>query len=531
MSKNLVLTVSVGELYNQISEINSHLMESYAEKIGADFLNIQEENPKYISQKWQKFQIFDLLLKYDRILFLDCDIIVRDDTPNIFNIVPHTKLGMFNEGRFSSRGVFIENASSYYEEPLKNEWEGNYYNSGVMVISKCHRNLFKLPTKGPDESPSDQAYINLRILNDGIEMFDLDWKYNRMAIMDKFLGINRLDSYLVHYAGAPSELIIPTMLQDLSKWENDHPNYEYKQNILVRVSAGMGDQLCSEPVIRYMRDYVYPEANLMVVTHHPRLFQHLKIPVYDYKTWNGINDALLILDTCPDDKTSKHDLSHAMFYPVDFSALSTIKRTIPNKHKQIKLGIEFNDIQYIKSLISDNFKEEKPLIAIHAGKWWPSKTFPIKWWEEIINGLDNDFNIILVGKTLSDQQGYLNITPPPRCLDLRDRITLGEYLTVISLCDITLTNDSSPTHVAGAFDNWIVVIATCKQPDHILPWRNLSQYYKTKALYKKLLIEDLETRHTEFNTNTVDQIPEGRSILDYIPEPEDVIREIKEIEL
>ena len=89
-----------------------------------------------------------------------------------------------------------------------------------------------------------------------------------------------------------------------------------------------------------------------------------------------------------------------------------------------------------------------------------------------------------------------------------------------------VTNDSSPLHIAGAFDNWIVVIPTCKHPDHILPYRNGTQYYKTKALYKKLLLDDLEVRHTEFHADTIDKIPEGHNLYEYLPDPDDVVNEV-----
>jgi ADP-heptose:LPS heptosyltransferase len=99
-------------------------------------------------------------------------------------------------------------------------------------------------------------------------------------------------------------------------------------------------------------------------------------------------------------------------------------------------------------------------------------------------------------------------------------------MSLISLSKVLVTNDSSPLHIAGAFDNWIVVMPTCKHPDHILPFRNSSQYYKTSAMYKKLLLDDLEIRHTEFTTDTIDKIPTGKTLYDYLPEPEEVIKEV-----
>jgi lipopolysaccharide biosynthesis glycosyltransferase len=522
---NLVLTISIGDYYKNISSYTLPFIRAYAKKVNADFLNIDEFDKHYITQKWNKFHIHELLNQYKRILYLDIDLIIRDDCPNLFDIVPETKLGMFDEGKYTPRYEFLEQASEYYKEPLK-KWNGKFYNSGVMVISRKHKSIFKLP-KGYDFVETDQPYINLRILNDKIEMFDLDFRFNRMDILDKHCGISRLDSYIVHYAGAPKEMIFDVLTKDIEQWRMDHPKYEYKRNILISVSAGMGDQLCSEPAIRFTQK-LYPDTNIFVVTHFPRLFEHLSVPVYNYDEWKGINDALITMHTCPDDDHSEHKLSHVLFHPTDFASMSMVKRTIPNIDKTIKLKLSVDDVSYVISLLQ-NKNPKKPTIIVHAGKWWPSKTLPLEWWQEIVNKLSEKITVVLIGKSIDEKQGYLPIELPEDGIDLRDLTTLGELLSLISLSKCLLTNDSSPLHIAGAFDNWIVTIPTSKHPDHILPFRNSTQYYKTKALYKKLLLDDLEIRHTEFHTNTIDTIPEGKTLYDYIPDVDTVVKEVFEI--
>ena len=165
-SDYLVLTISIGDHYKKVSELSLPSIKAYAKKIGADFLNIDEFNAYYITQKWNKFHIHELLNKYRRIIYLDIDVLVREDTPNLFEIVPENNLGMFNEGRYTPRYEYLEQASEYYGEPLK-PWNGPFYNSGVMVISRIHKPIFKLP-KGINFVETDQPYINLRILNDNV---------------------------------------------------------------------------------------------------------------------------------------------------------------------------------------------------------------------------------------------------------------------------------------------------------------------------------------------------------------------------
>lgn len=525
-SKNLVLTISIGDYYQEVSKLTLPSLQAYAEKIGADFLNITEFNKYYITQKWNKFHIHELLNKYNRIIYFDIDILIREDCPNLFDIVPSNKLGMFNEGRYAPRFEFLEQASEYYGEPIK-KWSGKFYNSGVMVISRIHKNIFRLP-KGQDFVETDQPYINLRIANDKVEMHDLDYKYNRMDLVDKFCGISRLDSYVVHYAGAPKDIQMSVMAKDIEQWKKDkEEGYKYKRNILISVTAGMGDQLCSEPAIRYTQK-LYPDANIYVVSHFPRLFEHLSCPVMNYDDWKGINDAIITMHTCPDDEQSEHKMSHVLFHPTDFASMSMIKRTIPHADKTIQLKLDAEDVSYVIDLFKDK-NPDKPTVLVHAGKWWPSKTLPLEWWQEIINKLSEKLTVVLIGKTIDDKQGYLPVEAPKDGYDLRDITTLGQMMALISLSRCLVTNDSSPVHIAGAFDNWIVTFPTCKHEDHILPYRNGTQSYKTKALRKGLLLDDLEVRHTEFKHDTIDLIPKGKTLYDYIPEVDTVVKEVFDI--
>ena len=115
-NENLVLTISVGDHYKKVASLSEPLMKNYAKKIKADFLNITEDTPEYITQKWLKFNIHNLLHTYKRILYVDTDILIREDAPNLFEVVPENKLGMFNEGRYVARYEFLEQASEYYGE-------------------------------------------------------------------------------------------------------------------------------------------------------------------------------------------------------------------------------------------------------------------------------------------------------------------------------------------------------------------------------------------------------------------------------
>ena len=105
---NLILTIAVGDAYQRMSALTHPAIKKYAEKIGADFQCITESDCS--TPHWAKFEIYNLLNKYERILYIDTDILVREDTPNLFEIVPQNELGMFNEILKKPGGL---NASPY----------------------------------------------------------------------------------------------------------------------------------------------------------------------------------------------------------------------------------------------------------------------------------------------------------------------------------------------------------------------------------------------------------------------------------
>lgn len=521
MNSNLVLTISIGEKHEKISELTLKTIENYAKKVNADFINLK--TAKSNGTDWEKTQVYDLFNKYKRIILFDIDLIIREDCPNLFEIVPEKELGAFNEGKYVFKSDDIKITARMYDENL-GDITSKYYNTGVLILSRKHKQLFKIPKYFKS---SFTSYFNMMLQKDKVEMFDLDLKMNRVHFMDKYCGISRLDSYIIHYYEAPDNLVFKLIKDDLDDWKKDSPDYKYDRNICIQVSAGMGDQLCSEPAIRYTQK-IYPDAKFHVVTHFPRIFDHLDANVYSYDEWKGLKDPVYMMYTCPDDDKSDHHLSHVLFHPCDFSSMSMIKRNIPHIDKTINLRLDPKDVRSVINMV-DNKKKEKPMVIVHAGKWWPSKTLPLEWWQEVVDKLSEKLTVGLIGKNLSEEQGYQEIDCPSDGYDFRDITTLGELIALISMTKVLVTNDSSPLHIAGAFDNWIVTIPTCKHPDHILPYRNGVQTYKTKTLYKRLLLDDLEIRHTEYHPDTIDKIPTGKTLYEYIPDVDDVVREVFEI--
>lgn len=219
--KTLVLTIAIGAYYERMGDITHPLMRAYAHRIGADFEFISKQKISQTTPHWEKFQIKEYLTRYERVLYLDTDIIVRGDCPNLFEIVPEDALGAFDESTYytDARGRMEVVAETYHEDISL--WDGRYFNTGVLVVSAPHAEVFVKPEKEVSNF-HEQTYLNMLFSKKRIPMYPLDFRFNRMHPMNVHTGEPRLASYIVHYAGytAPEpEMVYAYIKQDIERWK------------------------------------------------------------------------------------------------------------------------------------------------------------------------------------------------------------------------------------------------------------------------------------------------------------------------
>ncbi len=528
-NKKLVLTLSIGEEYEELSKITHPIIKKYADKIGADFHAISEQKISDTTPHWEKFQIYNLLNKYDRILYVDTDIIIRDDCPDLFEEVDMSLLGAFNEAQFTQRNPSFYKSCETYGINYEN-WNGEYYNTGVMVLSRIHKQLFKKPEL-EYMNFFEQGYINAVIHRDKIKTHNLSYKFNRVSALDVFTGEDRFASYIVHYAGAPNIGELTNLIKsDIARWEKDSPNYEYKKHIYICVQGGLGDQIDAEPAIRFLINNVYDGEDILIATHFPKIFSHLPAQIVnhdDIKSAIMPDTAYLSLDTLPDtEKPLWQFASQIMMHTTDFCSLSLMRRILPSMDKQIYLESNIEDFISVREILPEI--DINNSILVHPGRGWKSKTFPEGWWKEIIDGISKKgINTIIIGK---DEGGDIGVQlfeiEGDNIFDLRNRLNLGEFISIISQAKVLISSDSSPIHVAGAFDNYIIVIPSAKHPEHVLPFRNGSVWYKSAALYNKLTLDGFKHAPSEIYGTTADGVV--GDIMEYLPNAVDVIEKAEE---
>jgi hypothetical protein len=523
---NAVVTICIGSDYHKIGSVTHPLIKDYANKIGAEFIVIDKKEVSQEYPPYEKFQIYKLLNTYERILFLDTDLIIRRDCPDIFALVPQEKIGLFNEGTYIDRSAPIAEAAKQYNTPIP-KWCQEYYNTGVMVVSRVHKFLFKPPTLQVCNF-YEQSYLNLQILSNKTSVFPLSHDFNRMTVMDQVTGKSRLASYIVHYAGCPDQtFMIDLIKKDIKSWD-DSKDLKYPMNILFKVHGGLGDQVCAEPIIRHMVEGLYKDENMIIETWFPRLFDHISCKIVQMGAFKPDPDTpYYVMNSMvnPEHQAWLY-LSANLMHTTDFISCLNLRKILPNVDKEIKLQINKEDIQEVEEICG--LKSLQNFVLIHPGKGWKSKTFPTQYWSDIVKSLvDKGLKVAIIGKHVSDEQGTVDLDLPEGVLDLRNLLSLGGLMAAISQAPVLITNDSAPVHIAGAFDNVIILIPTCKHPDWVLPFRNGSNTYKSHALYKQLMADAYDSRPTNIVGETIDNLPGEYEA--YLPDVSQIVAKVSEV--
>jgi hypothetical protein len=528
-----IMTIVAGDKYHEIWERSRPFFEAYADKCGADLLVLENLPDHLPSPHWAKFSIHELLKKqYDRIAFIDADILIRPDSPNIFDVVPEDQFGIFNEGLFTPRSVCLYEVQKAYGIALP-KWNGkDYFNTGVMVVSREHRHIFKItgPIKDIRNSFGEQTYLNMRIMSSGVKVFHLHHNYNRMSILDKVTGLTRLASFFVHYAGEGYGPTIERMDRDIKKWAEDGPAFAYKMQIFIWSLGGLGDCICAEPTIRYVRNKLYPDADIDLFSDHHYIYHHIKGITFhkqaarldrEVDAFYGLETYHTHYDAYTDFKVDFAQHTPAMLlHSVDWTSINCINRQLPLDDRTIQLEYSEEDLNGVLK----HCTTPEELILIHPGRGWESKTFPVAWWQEVIDGISKaGIKVGLIGKEVSKEHGYVPVVCPQNGVDFRDKLTIPEMIALCDQSPVLISNDSAPVFIAGAADNYIILIPTCKHGDLLLPYRHGNQRYKAVTMGKKLIHDDMPVRSSDLTGWRANKIKEGHSIEEYIPDAQDVV--------
>lgn len=148
-SSRAVVTVAAGPNGEEILAISGARLAAYAARCDADFVVLRPPlNIRFpLAAKWHVAPVLDW---YERIAFIDADILVPPSAGNIFDAVPAGAFGIVDELRYVLRTWpgLITGYQRYREaQGLGRGWVPHYLNSGVYVADRQHQAALAPPAK------------------------------------------------------------------------------------------------------------------------------------------------------------------------------------------------------------------------------------------------------------------------------------------------------------------------------------------------------------------------------------------------
>ena len=212
--KLAVVTLNVGDSMKEIARLTYSFMRRYAAKIGATFIVMNQrlitaENE--LPLHFEKYQLRYILELYDRVLFIDTDAFPAPDCPSLFDLVPEGKLGVYVVTPYTQ--LHDDSMKMFLAKAPHLQWDGHYFNSGVMVLSKPHRELFNLEF-GSGIAFGEQTQLNINRLWTGIKLHDIGFRYNHTTVP---ANVSKDKSYILHYPGTDKKKTLKSIRQELER--------------------------------------------------------------------------------------------------------------------------------------------------------------------------------------------------------------------------------------------------------------------------------------------------------------------------
>jgi len=166
----------------------------YSEKINAEYIEIQNQVigekcnfNEFYTPHWEKFQLYDYLSQYDRVLYIDADVHIKKESPNIFEEFNNLKeIGCVYDSPINDPNIKNRRKHARIIRRIHGDigWGGyGYVNTGVLVLSPHHKEMFENPYIFLDRSYVfyEQTPLNYLMIKHGYKKFKLGLKFNNIS--------------------------------------------------------------------------------------------------------------------------------------------------------------------------------------------------------------------------------------------------------------------------------------------------------------------------------------------------------------
>ena len=205
--RNVIFQLDIGHQPEYKPAIDS--VRNYCNKYGIEHVISDAIRIKAFNFYFEKMQIYFLTDFFNQALYLDADVLVTPNAPNIFEVYndPYTFYAYHESAPTPTmdRNPVVEKIISNTEKewPRDSNGQYQYFNAGIFLTSK---QTALVPGNLPVQNPAifefgDQTALNFLVVDKGFAFQSLDYKWNRMHLGQPDPEGKRFEAFFIHYAG------------------------------------------------------------------------------------------------------------------------------------------------------------------------------------------------------------------------------------------------------------------------------------------------------------------------------------------
>lgn len=204
--KYALVTVVVGEEGERLHASSGPAMRAYADRMGVDIVVLRwPGHPDWPMSA--KFGIGRVLDHYERIAYVDADVLLRKSSVNLFDMCNPDEMGVVDELQFHRMQPKLGREVAYqqfrkdmgFQTVRHLPW---YFNAGVMVVPRSHSSLLlPPPIPMPTLHCAEQDHTNAMLLDSGMKYRLMDRRANWQNWTDHEFRSAPTDAIL-HWSGA-----------------------------------------------------------------------------------------------------------------------------------------------------------------------------------------------------------------------------------------------------------------------------------------------------------------------------------------
>lgn len=209
--KTAIFTLTLGDPTGYIPSMLS--ARDYARRHHISYFVSTRLDIRFYAACFEKFQGFKLFeMNFDRVLFLDRDVIITPNAPNIFKCYPDLNtLYAFDENspaEHMDRDPIVAAIKNGIDWPKNKDGKYRYFNAGIFLVSKNfghfidgyrNKQLYAIPEM---RIFHEQTCLNYMAAGKGIPFGNFDRCWNRMDLMQPDPRGQRYEAHFIHYAGS-----------------------------------------------------------------------------------------------------------------------------------------------------------------------------------------------------------------------------------------------------------------------------------------------------------------------------------------